>query len=201
MTLLTVGSAIPRRWLAAGAILALSPFLLVGVLAGLVASVAGGQRAPVLTAVAAGPPDAGLGVIGAVIHQGRITQLFGEHPEIYGPGGHTGVDIGAPLGTPVYAAAAGVAHPLVSMAGGQYTGYGIHVRIDHAAGFQTIYGHLSLQSVDEGEVVVAGQQIGLEGSTGWSTGPHLHFEIRLGGTPVDPFQWLPTLLGVLTPAP
>ncbi|HVM27093.1 MAG TPA: M23 family metallopeptidase, partial [Mycobacteriales bacterium] len=69
-------------------------------------------------------------------------------------------------------------------------GYGKAVRIRHKDGTQTLYAHLSSISVGSGERVSAGQRIGREGSTGNSTGPHLHFEVRVGGNPVNPLRWL-----------
>lgn len=94
---------------------------------------------------------------------------------------HTGVDIGAPAGTPIHAAGAGV----VSYAGPR-GGYGNVVIIDHPDGKQTYYAHQSRIDVTVGRQVVAGQTIGAVGSTGRSTGPHLHFEVREDGKPIDP---------------
>jgi murein DD-endopeptidase MepM/ murein hydrolase activator NlpD len=120
--------------------------------------------------------------------RGRLTSLYGPrtHP-IYGtPDFHTGIDFGVPEGTPVHAAAAGV----VSFAGRQ-GGYGILVVIEHAGGFSTYYAHLSKALVEVGQFVEQGQIIALSGNTGLSTGPHLHFEIRRFGKPIDPLSWLP----------
>jgi murein DD-endopeptidase MepM/ murein hydrolase activator NlpD len=140
--------------------------------------------------------------LSVVIDTGRVTQHFGEHPEIYGPGGHTGVDIGAPAGTVVRAAGAGEAHPLVSLdGGGAYSGYGIYVLIVHSPVFTTLYAHLSAQLVSEGERVAQGDPVGLVGSTGWSTGPHLHFELRFYGRVVDPEIWLSMFLGLAQSPP
>jgi murein DD-endopeptidase MepM/ murein hydrolase activator NlpD len=102
--------------------------------------------------------------------------------------GHPGIDIAAGLGTPVRAADAGV----VTMAqGGLNGGYGNVVMIDHGNGYLTVYGHLSQINVVPCQEVDAGTLIGLAGSTGNSTGPHLHFEIRLGGENIDPWYVLP----------
>jgi hypothetical protein len=99
---------------------------------------------------------------------------------------HAGQDLAAPAGTPVLAATVGT----VSLAG--WTGgYGNYVCVDRDPHFKTCYGHLEQINVDVGQVVSAGQQIGLEGSTGNSTGPHLHFEVRLDGVPTDPVPDLP----------
>ena len=94
---------------------------------------------------------------------------------------HTGIDLAVAAGTPVHAALDGVAHVVVSA-----TGYGLHVVLDHGDGLTTLYGHLESVSVRDGDEVAAGDVIGLVGSTGNSTGPHLHFEVRRDGIPEDP---------------
>ena len=97
---------------------------------------------------------------------------------------HTGTDIGASHGEPVWAAKGG----RVIMA--EYNGgYGNCVIIDHGNGVKTLYGHMSALLVSQGVTVTQGQQIGRVGSTGNSTGPHLHFEVLIDGTPVDPMQY------------
>ncbi len=98
---------------------------------------------------------------------------------------HEGIDIGAPTGTPIYASAGG----RVIYAGWQ-GGYGNLVVIDHQNGIATAYGHQSQIAVSSGQFVSQGQVIGYVGSTGHSTGPHLHFEVRVNGTPVDPLSYL-----------
>ena len=100
---------------------------------------------------------------------------------------HEGVDLAAPSGTPIRAAGAGVV-----VAAGPADGYGNAVLIDHGNGYLTHYGHMSVVTVIAGQKVVAGQQIGNEGSTGHSTGPHLHFEVHDGHykNPIEPTQWL-----------
>ena len=70
------------------------------------------------------------------------------------------------------------------------TGYGYNVIISHGGGKQTLYGHLSRIDVEAGETVEKGEQIGLEGSTGRSTGPHLHFEVRVNGSTVNPLSYI-----------
>ncbi|HEC33929.1 MAG TPA: M23 family metallopeptidase [Chloroflexi bacterium] len=99
--------------------------------------------------------------------------------------GHAGLDIAAALHDPIYAAAAGT----VSFAGPS-GGYGNLVLIDHADGWQSWYAHLSYISVTAGQEVAQGETIGAAGSTGYSTGPHLHFELRYHGRPVDPLVYL-----------
>jgi murein DD-endopeptidase MepM/ murein hydrolase activator NlpD len=106
---------------------------------------------------------------------------------------HTGIDLSVPPGTPVFAAADGVvvlARPMTDSAGA-LVGYGNYVIIQHDAGLKTLYGHLLTIGVKEGDQVKRGQLIGLVGSTGNSTGPHTHFEVRIDNSPVDPLQMLP----------
>jgi murein DD-endopeptidase MepM/ murein hydrolase activator NlpD len=100
--------------------------------------------------------------------------------------GHLGIDIAAATGAPVYAADSGV----VVYAGGISGGYGIMVMIDHGNGFHTLYAHLSTLVVRCGANVIQGQTIAYSGSTGNSTGPHLHFEIRYGGAFVNPHDYV-----------
>ncbi len=100
---------------------------------------------------------------------------------------HTGVDLAAPELTPVLAAADG----LVAIVGASTSGYGNFVVLGHRDGLVTLYGHLAQALVKPGEDVTQGEPIGLEGSTGYSTGPHLHFEVRLKDQPVDPAFYLP----------
>lgn len=98
------------------------------------------------------------------------------------------VDMGIDLGTPVKAADRGKVITVEYLT----TGYGIHVVIDHGGSLTSLYGHLSQIKVRTGEVVYRGQVIGISGSTGRSTGPHLHFEVRRNGNPVDPMTLLPS---------
>lgn len=123
-------------------------------------------------------------VTGSSISQGfGCTAVSVEPPDPHCTGGHwhSGVDLAAASGTPVVAASAGVAHVIVSA-----TGFGLHVVIDHGGGLQSLYGHLSSVAVADGGAVVTGQLIGAVGSTGNSTGPHLHFEIDRNGIAEDP---------------
>jgi murein DD-endopeptidase MepM/ murein hydrolase activator NlpD len=100
---------------------------------------------------------------------------------------HTGIDIAGPYGTPIIAADTGV----ISFYPGYY-GYGNYIIIVHGNGYSTLYGHLSRfnSSMSSGEIIARGDVIGYEGSTGNSTGPHLHFEIRVDDVPKDPCIWL-----------
>jgi murein DD-endopeptidase MepM/ murein hydrolase activator NlpD len=99
---------------------------------------------------------------------------------------HSGLDICAPTGTPIAAAAPGQV-VLVSAGGG----YGNYVVIRHDNGYETLYAHLSEVYVGQGQWVAQGDTIGAVGATGWATGPHLHFEVRVGGAAVDPLSYLP----------
>ncbi len=101
--------------------------------------------------------------------------------------GHRAIDVGAPTGSALLASDGG----FVSFAGWTDVGYGYLVVIDHANGYATYYAHLSNIYVFDGQAVERGQVIGAVGSTGWSTGPHLHFEIRYNGTQQNPLAYLP----------
>jgi murein DD-endopeptidase MepM/ murein hydrolase activator NlpD len=133
---------------------------------------------------------------------GVITQGFGPNQVAIEPSltlagityahFHTGIDIASALGTPVQAAAAGV----VALAGsevdglGHLVGYGNYVVVAHGVNLITLYGHLEQLLVHAGQTVRAGDPIGLEGSTGNSTGPHVHFELRVHGVPTDPTPYV-----------
>jgi murein DD-endopeptidase MepM/ murein hydrolase activator NlpD len=95
---------------------------------------------------------------------------------------HDGVDISTPAGNPIHAAQAGE----VIWAGWDVGGLGYSVKINNCWGISTVYGHMESLNVKAGDNVLAGQTIGLEGSTGWSTGPHLHFMVEVNNIPVDP---------------
>ena len=115
---------------------------------------------------------------------GTITSRFGNRESIR-TYGHTGLDIAAPAGTPIKAAADGT----VTFSG--YSGgYGYVVKISHGNGIETYYGHCSALYVSAGEKVEAGDTIAAVGSTGNSTGNHLHFEVRVNGTEVNPQNYL-----------
>jgi murein DD-endopeptidase MepM/ murein hydrolase activator NlpD len=124
----------------------------------------------------------------AVISQGfGPSKLVLEPPYGGYPHFHTGIDLVEPFGSPVFAADDGV----VALVGVSSQGYGRYVVIAHSGGLDTLYGHLSASLVKVGQVVAQGQTIGLEGSTGNSTGPHLHFELRINQRPIDPTPYLP----------
>ncbi len=107
------------------------------------------------------------------------------HPVFHVRKMHTGIDLTASRGTPVYAAADGI----VVRADAASKGYGKHIRIAHGFGYTTYYAHLSKILVKPGQKVKRGQLIGLVGSTGTATGPHLHYEVRINGKPVDPINF------------
>jgi murein DD-endopeptidase MepM/ murein hydrolase activator NlpD len=111
----------------------------------------------------------------------RFTSGFGpRHGRL-----HAGVDLAAPRGTPIYASAEGVVK-----AAERESGYGNVVRIQHAFGLETVYAHMSKIRVRPGQTVSRGVQIGDMGSTGRSTGSHLHYEVRVNGKPVNPMTYL-----------
>jgi murein DD-endopeptidase MepM/ murein hydrolase activator NlpD len=125
--------------------------------------------------------------------QAQISQGFGPSPypfePPYGayPHFHTGMDLVEPFGSAVYAADDGV----VALVGSSTSGYGNFVVVAHSGGLDTLYGHLATSLVKVGQSVTQGQAVGMEGSTGNSTGAHLHFELRINQRPVDPAPYLP----------
>ncbi|MCR4691529.1 MAG: M23 family metallopeptidase [Lachnospiraceae bacterium] len=121
------------------------------------------------------------------IYGGRLSSGFGRRkaPKKGASTYHKGVDLATPVGTAVMASCGGVVEKA-----GWGSGYGYVVYINHADGRQTRYGHLSKVLVKPGEKVSQGQKIALSGNTGRSTGPHLHFEMRIGGNPVNPLEYL-----------
>ncbi len=118
---------------------------------------------------------------------GRLTSSFGERLDPFNGEGafHAGLDIAAPYGTPVRAPADGV----IAKAG-PANGYGREMIVDHGGGVTTVYGHLSGFAVVAGQLVKQGQVIGYVGSAGRSTGPHLHYEVRIDNMPVNPHKYL-----------
>jgi murein DD-endopeptidase MepM/ murein hydrolase activator NlpD len=119
---------------------------------------------------------------------GPVTSGFGwrTHPIFETRRFHAGIDIGAPSGSPIAAAATG----RVIYAGTQ-AGYGRHVIIGHGGGIATLYAHLSSIAVPNGTMLARGGRLGAVGCTGYCTGPHLHFEVRVNGEPDNPMRWLP----------
>ncbi|MEO5952745.1 MAG: M23 family metallopeptidase, partial [Chloroflexia bacterium] len=119
--------------------------------------------------------------------QGRLTSFYGQRLDpFHGHGSfHTGIDISVPLGTPV-----------ISTAGGQikyadvYSGYGRLLVIDHGNGLETYYGHLSRYNVLPGQRIARGEIIAWSGQTGRATSPHVHYEVRMSGSPINPYPYL-----------
>jgi murein DD-endopeptidase MepM/ murein hydrolase activator NlpD len=119
---------------------------------------------------------------------GRITSAFGETRFSSSSGGtrpHMGIDIAAPTGTPIAATADGVV-----LIAGMESEYGRLVCVDHGHGYTTMYGHLNVIHVKPGDRVQAGKILGTVGTSGYTTGPHLHYEVRMYGRPVNPFSYL-----------
>lgn len=127
---------------------------------------------------------------------GRLMGGYGERSDPFSGEGamHTGVDISAPQGTPVHVTADGVV-----IHAGWNGGYGRCVIVDHGNNYQTWYAHLSRMDVIEGQEIRQGDVLGAVGSTGRSTGAHLHYEVRIGSTPVNPYRFL-ARASVLHPA-
>ncbi|GIM27544.1 metalloendopeptidase [Clostridium polyendosporum] len=118
---------------------------------------------------------------------GAVTCPFGPriHPVTKKSGFHTGVDLGAPYGSSIKAAKSGVV-----VRAEFNTAYGNMIIIDHGNGYQTLYAHASQNVASVGQQVTQGQTVAYVGSTGWSTGPHLHFEVRINGNPVNPMNYI-----------
>ena len=154
--------------------------------------------APARTALApkAGAASANIPSIWPVV--GSLRSGVGTRKNPFGGSSyefHKGQDISAPMGTPINATADGVV-----VIARWVRGYGNGIYIDHGNGITTRYGHLSRIDVVEGQPVKKGQHLGLVGSTGRSTGPHLHYEVRINGAPTSPLLYLPAELPA-APAP
>jgi murein DD-endopeptidase MepM/ murein hydrolase activator NlpD len=117
----------------------------------------------------------------------RLTSDFGmrTHPVLGGRRKHKGIDLAAPTGTPVYATADGIVDRAE-----WFSSYGLYVEIGHGAELETRYAHMSRLAVAEGQWVNKGDVIGYVGSTGRSTGPHLHYEVRIAGIAVNPIPYM-----------
>ncbi len=116
-----------------------------------------------------------------------MTSNFGMrvHPVLGGMRAHKGVDLSAPVGTPIYATADGV----VGKAS-WFGGYGLYVQLEHGNDLETRYGHMSRLAVAEGQHIHKGDVLGYVGTTGRSTGPHLHYEVRVNGVAVNPIPYM-----------
>src|SRR5277367_756387 len=127
--------------------------------------------------------------------EGKVTSSFGEREDPFNGEGafHAGMDISAPSGTVVRATADGLVDSAAMV-----SGYGREVIIDHGHGVKTVYGHLSGMIVLTGQHVICGQIIGYVGQTGRSTGPHLHYEVRINNVPVNPHKYLHTTFAEMT---
>jgi murein DD-endopeptidase MepM/ murein hydrolase activator NlpD len=146
-------------------------------ISGLLRGLQGGQ--------VAGP--GGNGTLAFPIPGARVSSNFGPrvHPITHEVRNHDGIDLAAGHATPIRAADDGVV-----VHAGPRGGYGNTIILDHGNALATLYAHQSSFAVGGGERVTRGQIIGFVGSTGFSTGPHLHFEVRVHGTPVDPMRYL-----------
>lgn len=121
------------------------------------------------------------------LERALLTSDYGmrTHPVLGGRRSHKGVDLAAPSGTPVYATADGVVERA-----DWFSSYGLFIRVEHGAELETRYAHLSRLAVSAGDRVSKGDLIGYVGSTGRSTGPHLHYEVRVGGEAVNPMPYM-----------
>lgn len=138
--------------------------------------------------------DAGSGFMWPLSGYTTLSSLFGPriHPVTGKPGNHTGIDIPAPKGTSILASRGGVVITS-KMGSGNDWSYGNYVVISHGDGTSTLYAHMNSRAVKEGDVVKQGQTIGYVGTTGRSTGYHLHFEVRKNGSRVDPVDYFPSM--------
>jgi len=144
------------------------------------------EPAPAVVPAPAPPP---LPAPPAAVSAGFIWPVNGTLNSRFGPrwgSFHSGIDLGVGYGTEVAAAASGQ----VVLASYSGYGYGNYVIVRHGDGSETVYAHLSSIWVSLGQYVGQGEIIGAVGCTGWCTGPHLHFEVRIGGSPVDPLAYL-----------
>ena len=125
--------------------------------------------------------------LGAPVNNPKITSAFGtrEDPIDGGARRHTGIDFAGTIGTPLFSVAPGRVIEV-----GERSGYGNVVEIDHGMGFTTLYAHLSKANVSKGDWVEAKDVVAFGGSSGRSTGPHLHYEIRYNGTPFNPYSFI-----------
>ena len=121
------------------------------------------------------------------LERATLTSDYGmrTHPVLGGRRNHKGIDLAAPSGTPVYASADGVVGKAE-----WFSSYGNYIQIEHGGEMETRYAHLSGYAVAAGEQVRKGQLIGYVGTTGRSTGPHLHYEVRVAGEAVDPTPYM-----------
>jgi murein DD-endopeptidase MepM/ murein hydrolase activator NlpD len=146
----------------------------------------GGEE--VVTAYSSPVPMTGISVPSRMPLEGAaLTSGFGmrTHPVLGGRRQHHGIDLAAPTGTPVYATADGI----VGRAD-WYSSYGLYISINHGGSMETRYAHLSRLAVAAGDNVKKGDLIGYVGSTGRSTGPHLHYEVRVEGIAVNPIPYM-----------
>ncbi len=149
-----------------------------------------------MTAITFGPAVAGATTFTGLPAGGAITSRFGARDIPEHAGGHTGVDIGAPAGTPVRAPAPGLVR-----AAAESPVFGKYVTLAHTGGWETLYAHLSRVDVLPGQYLRRGDGLGLTGSTGLSTGPHLHWGLAVGGSPLTAGTHLRDPLAYLSATP
>ena len=143
---------------------------------------------PVTTVATPIAPTMGVSIPSrAPLAASTTTSSYGmrEHPVLGGMKAHKGIDLAAPTGTPVYATADGTVERA-----DWFSSYGLYVAIEHGSDLETRYAHMSRLAVAAGQHVRKGEIIGYVGTTGRSTGPHLHYEVRVGGTAVNPIPYM-----------
>jgi murein DD-endopeptidase MepM/ murein hydrolase activator NlpD len=158
-------------------------------------SVAVPEAPPVAAVTEAAGPITRVIAFAEPVHGYRINSPFGIRTLAGKTRRHEGVDIAAPQGTDVFTAAEG----RVLRTGFDAGGYGRFIEVSHPNGMSTLYGHLSRVDVASGDTISAGERIGLVGTTGRSTGPHLHFEVRRGHQQVNPVQVMGQDFAVVVP--
>ena len=153
--------------------------------------VPGGRKVDTARAIAPPRQPAVVAAAAAVIApvaSGWAWPVRGLLTSPFGPAHPLGIDVAVPQGTPVVAASSGI---VTFVGGNPCCSYGYHIIIDNGAGYETMYAHLSAFAVKKGDRVSGGQRIASSGSTGNSTGPHVHFELHRNGVVQDPMQYLP----------
>jgi murein DD-endopeptidase MepM/ murein hydrolase activator NlpD len=173
-----IGSIIPGLGTGIGAAIG-------GLIGGGIGAFSGGENSTVTGASVTNTGGKGFTLIHPV--NGPITCKYGTKDELH-PSGHYAVDYGVPTGTPVKAAASGTVVAVGSGSGAR--SYGNNIEISHADGFSTMYAHLNSSNVRIGQTVTQGEVVAQSGNTGFSSGPHLHFELRKNGAKIDPSPYL-----------
>lgn len=187
-----IGAALGAMFIALIGV-AITPILMAGLLLSGVFSPFGALSPSQVSAATATVPLPEPGQLACPVSGAIVSQPFGPssvllEPIINGVHFHTGIDLAVPTGTPVRSAEDGQVEVSQTMVDnhGLIMGYGHYIKVDAAGNRQEFYGHLQSMLVTVGQSVRLGQVIGFSDTSGWSTGPHLHFEVRVNGNPIDP---------------